>query len=268
MPDGVDNQALVGWSPDGTRLLYYGWRLSLDDRCDRQTRRQAVATGCEAPATPRPSTCQQDSQVAFSPDGKTHRLRSRSSTDDAGNSDLSAIATMDLESGRVAVLSSTMPDGGWRPGWSPDGRQIVFSRSGDKDPYQPAGAAVFVIDADWPRTCIRSARRRSRRRMPPGRPTVRGSSSSHPTRPPRTACRGTSATSIRSARTGRDVRRLTTDGLSIVARRGPPTDGSSSSGRAARATAIRAGGRWTPMGRTPRCSCLRPRSESRPETSR
>ena len=63
----------------------------------------------------------------------------------------SAIATMDLASGRVAELSSTAPDGGGLPGWSPDGKQIVFCRWGQghgKRPDPPRKAAVFVVDAD------------------------------------------------------------------------------------------------------------------------
>ena len=62
-----------------------------------------------------------------------------------------AIATMDLGSGRVTVLTATAPIGGVRPGWSPDGTHILFSRFGSKDengPFEPIMDAVFVIDAD------------------------------------------------------------------------------------------------------------------------
>ena len=58
---------------------------------------------------------------------------------------------MDLASGRVSILNATAGVGVVHPGWSPDGRQIVFFRPGDKDSGGPdpvAKDAVFVIDAD------------------------------------------------------------------------------------------------------------------------
>ena len=69
----------------------------------------------------------------------------------AGSIGPGAIATMDLASGRVSVLNATAGAGVVHPGWSPDGRQIVFFRPGDKDSGGPdpvAKDAVFVIDAD------------------------------------------------------------------------------------------------------------------------
>ena len=91
----------------------------------------------------------QDSQVALSPDGK-RIVFIRESSDKDGNWGPSAIATMDLESGQVAVLNSTTL-GAAHPGWSPDGSQIVFFRYGQKDSTGPdpvINDAVMVIDAD------------------------------------------------------------------------------------------------------------------------
>ena len=50
-------------------------------------------------------------------------------------------------------LASTLPAGGARPGWSPDGSQIVFSRYGSKDDNGP-------LDADPRRRLRRGCRRR------------------------------------------------------------------------------------------------------------
>jgi hypothetical protein len=142
LADGVGSQALQAWSPDGTRLLYSDdGKLFLTDV--NGTQPQPVDTGCRAP-------CEADSQVAFSRDG-TRIVFIRSSTDASGYSGPAAIATMDLASGRIEQLNATAPDGGARPGWSPDGKHIVFFRFGDKDsggPVPPVKAGVFVIDSD------------------------------------------------------------------------------------------------------------------------
>ena len=136
-PDGVYGQTYMSWSPDGTRLLYMDrGGLYLTDA--NGSTPQLVDTGCVAP-------CQRDWQAAFSSDGaKLAFVRY-----DADGSP--SIATMDLASGRVTVLSSTADAGGMLPEWSPDGRQIVFWRPGSKDmggPIAPVLDAVFVVGAD------------------------------------------------------------------------------------------------------------------------
>ncbi|MFL5674744.1 MAG: kelch repeat-containing protein, partial [Chloroflexota bacterium] len=143
--EGVTNQSLIGWSPDGSRLLYMedGTLFLVDPDGGEPV---AVDTGCKPAAAATPSACLGDGEAAFSPDG-TRLVFVRGSIDDAGIFDVTTIATMDLQTGHVALLSSTAPDGGVKPGWSPDGRQIVFSRYGDKDP-NAAKASIVVIDAD------------------------------------------------------------------------------------------------------------------------
>ena len=147
-PTGTDFQGLLGWSSDGAHLLYTeARRLLMADA--NGSAPQSLDTGCSAPSPTTPLSCQEDSQVALSRDGKSI-VFVRGSTDAAGDLDVSTIATMDLESGRIAELASTAPAGGGRPGWSPDGKHIVFFRFGDKPdggPVPPVKPGVFVIDA-------------------------------------------------------------------------------------------------------------------------
>ena len=141
-PDGETSQGGLAWSPDGTRLLYGDAGGSyLTDANGSEP--QPVDTGCVAP-------CHLDPQSAFSSDG-TRLVFVLYSLDASGIVDAGSIATLDLASGRVTVLSSTADGGGKRPGWSPDGKQIVFWRPGSKDiggPIAPVMDAVFVVDAD------------------------------------------------------------------------------------------------------------------------
>ena len=148
-PGGTDPQVPQTWSPDGSRLLYMeASKLYLAEWGGGQP--QAVETGCSAPSPETPLSCQQDSQLAFSRDGR-HLVFVRESNDADGYRGPAAIATMELGSGRVTVLTATEPIGGFGPRWSPDGTHIVFSRFGSKDeggPFEPIMDAVFVIDAD------------------------------------------------------------------------------------------------------------------------
>ena len=146
--DGTGYQDVEAWTPDGSGLLYSdSQKLYLTDSNGDQP--QEVDTGC-VPATPtEPAGCFSDSQAAFSQDGR-QIVFVRDSTGASGNG-TSAIVTMDLESGEVHALASTSPGGGMRPGWSPDGSQIVFSRYGTKadgGPNPRIRDAVFVVDAD------------------------------------------------------------------------------------------------------------------------
>ena len=146
--DGVGWQALIGWSWDGTRLLYTDdEKLYLTDLNGSQP--QSLDTGCPVVPPETPLACMRDSGVVLSPDGQRIAFV-RESSDKDGNWSESAIATMDLQTGQVVVLNATTL-GANRPGWSPDGSRIVFFRYGEKDDSGPdpvINGAVFVIGAD------------------------------------------------------------------------------------------------------------------------
>ena len=148
VPDGVGQQSIVAWSPDGSRLLYIdGAALYLAD--PRGGEPQVVDIGCPTRSTTESTTCQA-SQVALSSDGR-RLVFVRMTLDDSESLYPEAIATLDLQTGQVLELASTSPDGGVRPGWSPDATRIVFSRGGTKDLDGPTPRvldAVFVIDPD------------------------------------------------------------------------------------------------------------------------
>jgi Tol biopolymer transport system component len=145
--DGTAGEVVLGWSPDGSRLLYSdSGKVYLADLAGRE--RVAVETDCDP--TPPAFSCRIGHDVAISSDG-AKIVFVRESIDETGSFGRTSITTLDLASGRLTELASTLPAGGVRPGWSPDGSQIVFSRYGSKDdngPLDPILDAVFVVDAD------------------------------------------------------------------------------------------------------------------------
>jgi Tol biopolymer transport system component len=130
-PDRPADQTSVAWSPDGTRLIFSeSGKLYLSDASGSEP--QVVDTGCVAP-------CSSDSDAAFSGDGTQLVFRR------AVGAESWVIAAMDLASGRVVELSSTPAVFDEGPRWSPDGKQIAFSRY---DKVRGDKTAVFVMDAD------------------------------------------------------------------------------------------------------------------------
>lgn len=148
-PDGISQQVFLAWSPDGTRLLYSdGGRLFVTDVQGSEP--TLVETGCAAPTPTTPLACQQDTQVAFSSDGR-HLVFVRESNDADGYLGPTSISTMDLATGEVRELQATTPGGGSSPDWSPDGDHILFSRPGlrsEGSSLAPIEPGVFVIGVD------------------------------------------------------------------------------------------------------------------------
>jgi hypothetical protein len=164
VPDmGGDQQAPV-WSPDGTHLLFSwapatiggdgypigAFRFYLADV--RGGEPQLVDTGCVAP-------CTGDGDLAFYGDAAFSRDGTRLVFVRSPFPGTSVLATIDLSTGRVVELTSTMleSDLNQRPRFSPDGSQIVFFHALPIDPNQPkingepypgSVLGLFTIDAD------------------------------------------------------------------------------------------------------------------------
>jgi dipeptidyl aminopeptidase/acylaminoacyl peptidase len=185
-PDLAGSKGTPSWSADGTRLVFTltpmggmgggypnpedgGSRLYLTDSSGSTP--QLVDTGCVA-------SCSGDSDAAFSPDGtrlvfvRTKFLPARPvSPDPWGKGPWTpyarVLATIDLSTGRVAELGSTivsevsgdfqsyLPHDS-RPRWSPDGTQILFTQDVPGNSPAPSNGmpalgpipAAFVVDAD------------------------------------------------------------------------------------------------------------------------
>jgi Tol biopolymer transport system component len=157
---------VLGWSPDGSRLLYEdrSHGLLLADTSGRVTQVLVPDAGCAPPPKDQPSTttdfCTSEEGFALSPDGtRVAFVRSY-----ANQKNATVVAILDLAAGTVRELAATRATNGseqcWQsstcqgmndtPRWSPDGLRLVFARqhmSPERGSTWTSGA-VFTIDAD------------------------------------------------------------------------------------------------------------------------
>ena len=156
-PDDYNFDQLIGWSPDGSGLLYQSGgsgNLVLADTDGAELRRWTQDELCVYPCAGR--------DVAFSPDGT--RFAFVGAYGDVENS--TVVAILDLASGQVTELESTRTtnvsiyEQCWIspscegmndiPRWSPDGSRLVFARQVMSPEPGSAwtSAAVLVVNAD------------------------------------------------------------------------------------------------------------------------
>lgn len=153
----------VALSPDGTHLIVRV--MAGEPREDHHyltdlngSGLELLDTGCETP-------CVADWGFAFSPDGERLAfIRSFGSVEPSIEITESVLAIMDWATGDVVELDSTRahpsadfcPEGcpvgsNESPRWSPNGAQLLFTRSGLAGPADPAafiGVLTFIVDDD------------------------------------------------------------------------------------------------------------------------
>jgi hypothetical protein len=161
-PDAPPIQKVIAVAADGSRMIVQGMHEDDDGYYVtdlRGSEPRLLDTGCGLP-------CTGDwiGRFAFSPDG-TRLAFVRSLAEAGGVPDASGIAVMDLATGEIMLLESTIgrnpnpggpcstgcTDGDTEdPRWSPDARHLVFSRSslGNNGLRKILDTELYIVDAD------------------------------------------------------------------------------------------------------------------------
>lgn len=160
LPDSTGIRELVGWSADGTRLMYQNEFGNLVMTDPDGSAPVVLPEDALCPDKVKDGNCQavlDDDGLSISPDG----TRFGYEIDEGRGLEVSILVTNELSTGRIKRLQSTRAEAkipcrtnasegdNGRPSWSPDGAQLVFERQVIGPPRNGlCQATIFVVDAD------------------------------------------------------------------------------------------------------------------------
>jgi len=156
LPGVPDEQDPLAWSADGSRLLYKtAGGFGLTDAAGSEPQEFKIHCPAGGSSNSELRACQADETgVALSPDGgRLAYSVGEGSFDQAVQSPTAAMVILDIATGRVTRLESTIANGATcggnhSPAWSPDGKRLAFVRAVRPTSGFTCPEAILTVDVD------------------------------------------------------------------------------------------------------------------------